>query len=335
MLWTFAGCHAVDLYTPVMQEKLATETGMPKELSKVSLPVYRVEPPDVLYVEMLKLVPYPPYRVDLYDVLQIQVLNSLPDQPINGYFLVEGEGIVSLGPPYGAVRVAGMTIAEATAEVSRKLQTVLQHPEVSIVLARSAGVQQLTGSYLVQPDGKLNLRGYGMVYVAGKTTDEVRCAIERQLSLYFDSPKVGVEVAGYNSKTYYVICAQYGLGDRFVRFPITGNETVLDALGSLHQMSSMASKTMWIARPHPNQNCDDILPIDWVAISRGGRAETNYQILPGDRLYVVDDKLMATDKYLAHFTNPIERMLQLGQLGGTTINSAQVLGRGYNRERRY
>ncbi|MEN6557189.1 MAG: hypothetical protein ABFC54_03310, partial [Thermoguttaceae bacterium] len=69
MLWTFAGCHAVDLYTPVMQEKLATETGMPKELSKVSLPVYRVEPPDVLYVEMLQLVPYPPYRVDLYDVL--------------------------------------------------------------------------------------------------------------------------------------------------------------------------------------------------------------------------------------------------------------------------
>ncbi|MEN6405154.1 MAG: polysaccharide biosynthesis/export family protein [Thermoguttaceae bacterium] len=335
IFWAIAGCHAVDLYSPVMQEKLATETAMPKELSKVSLPTYRVEPPDVLYLEMLKLVPHPPYRVELYDVLQIRVLGTLLDQPIDGYYLVEGEGIVSLGPPYGSVRVVGMTIEEATTEVTRRLQTILQHPDVSILLARSAGVQQLTGSYLVQPDGKLNLREYGMVYVSGKTLAEIRSAVERQLSLYFDSPHVGVDVMSYNSKSYFVILAQYGLGDRVQRCPITGNETVLDALGNLHQISSTASKTMWIARPRPKEVSDDVLPIDWVAISRGGRTDTNYQILPGDRLYIVDDKLMATDRYLARFTAPIERLLQIGSLGASTIHSAEVLGRNYNRERLY
>ena len=88
---------------------------------------------------MLKLVPLPPYRIDIYDVLQIRVLGTLLDQPIDGFFLVEGEGIVSLGPAYGTVRVVGMTIEEATEAITRKLQEVLAKPDVSVQLARTAG----------------------------------------------------------------------------------------------------------------------------------------------------------------------------------------------------
>ena len=39
----------------------------------ISLPAYEVEPPDLLSIEMLKLIPLPPYRVDIFDVLQIRV----------------------------------------------------------------------------------------------------------------------------------------------------------------------------------------------------------------------------------------------------------------------
>ena len=85
-------------------------------------PAYRVEPPDLLSIEMLKQIPLPPYRVDIYDVLQIRVMGTLPDQPIDGYFLVEAEGIVTLGPTYGRVRVAGMTIEEATEAITQATQ---------------------------------------------------------------------------------------------------------------------------------------------------------------------------------------------------------------------
>ena len=111
----------------------------------VSLPAYRIEPPDVLRIELVKLVPRPPYRIGAYDILQIDVLGTMPEQPINGYFLVEGEGFVTLGPAYGAVRVEGMTIDEATDAVTRHLQTILQRPAVSIRLSRSAETQQITG----------------------------------------------------------------------------------------------------------------------------------------------------------------------------------------------
>ena len=92
-----AGCHAVDFYTPTMQQPVPPALEPPRELSMMSLPTYRVEPPDILQIEMLKLVPLPPYRIDIYDVLQIRVLGTLLDQPIDGFFLVEGEGIVTPG----------------------------------------------------------------------------------------------------------------------------------------------------------------------------------------------------------------------------------------------
>ena len=57
------------------------------------------------------------------------------DQPIDGFFLVEGEGIVTLGPAYGRVRVAGMTVEEAAEAITRKLQEVLNKPDVSVQLA--------------------------------------------------------------------------------------------------------------------------------------------------------------------------------------------------------
>ena len=102
-----SGCHAVDFYHEPLQCPVSPALEPPRERSMVSLPTYRVEPPDILQIEMLKLVPLPPYRIDIYDVLQIRVLGTILDQPIDGFYLVEGEGIVSLGPAYGTVRRGG------------------------------------------------------------------------------------------------------------------------------------------------------------------------------------------------------------------------------------
>jgi polysaccharide biosynthesis/export protein len=335
-LWpALMGCHAIDLYTPSLEAPVPPELVPPRELSKVSLPTYRIEPPDILQIDVLKLVPRSPYRIEIYDVLQIRVLGTIQGQPINGYFLVEGEGIVTLGPAYGTVRIAGMTIEEATRDITRQLQMVLQRPDVSLQLARSADTQQLTAAYQVQPDGMVNLRRYGMVHVAGKTVTEVRQAIEQQLALYFDAPRVAVDVVGYRSKIYYVITVQPGIGDNIQRFPVTGNETVLDALGQTERMSSLSSKVMWVARrASADTESEEILPVNWEAIAGGGLTETNYQLLPGDRLYIVDEKLVAANSYLAKFATPIERLLNIASLGTSTVRNAETMGRDYNQYRR-
>ncbi len=328
------GCHAVDLYTPSLQAPVPPAMEPPRELSMVSLPTYRIEPPDLLRIEVLKLVPRPPCPIEPQDVLQIRVLGALQGEPISGLHLVEGEGNVNLGIPYGMVRVAGMTTAQATEEITRHLKSMLQQADVTVQLARSAAVEQISGLHLVQPDGTLNLGRYGMVHVAGKTVTETTLAVEEQMGHYFDSPRVGVEVAGYYSKDYCVIVAGTFAGEMVTRFPITGNETVLDALGRMGGVSRVSSRTMWVARPAPDAfGAEQILPVDWAAIARGGSTETNYQLLPGDRLFIVDDSLIAINNCVHTFTDPVTRLLSILVLSSDAVRNSQTLGRGYNANR--
>ncbi|MCS7306527.1 MAG: polysaccharide biosynthesis/export family protein [Thermoguttaceae bacterium] len=299
----------------------------PRELNKISLPAYRIEPPDVISIEMLKMIPIPPYRIEIYDVLAIRVLGTLLDQPIDGYYLVDADGTVDLGPAYGRVRIAGMTLEEARQTITRHLEAVLRQPEVSLQLARASGIQPVTGTYLVGPDGTINLRAYGTVRVAGMTLVEAKQAIERHLTQYFDSPEVAVDVVGYNSKVYYIITQGAGMGDNVIRVPITGNETVLDALSQVRGLSQLSSKQIWIARPAPPElGCQQILPVDWDAITQGGMTATNYQILPGDRIYIAQDEAMAWSNFISKIFTPVERVAGVAGLGASTIRQFQYLG---------
>ena len=329
-----AGCRAMDFYDSSLERPAPPELVPPYEMAMRSLPEYRIEPPDMLTIELLKLVPIPPYRVESYDVLQINVLGTLLDQPINGYFLVEAEGIVTLGPAYGTVRVAGMTIEEATDAIHRRLEQVLSKPDVSVQLAKTAGTAPVSGEYLVGPDGTINLREYGTLHVAGKTVSEIRLALQDHLRQYFDSPEAAVEVRQYNSKVFYVITQGAGMGDNIRRVPVTGNDTVLDALSAVGGLSQVSSTQVWVARPAPGGfGCEQILPVDYDAITRGGSASTNYQIMPGDRVFVAEDNVVALNTYLGKVTAPLERLLGLGSLGASATRGFQTLGRNYNRSR--
>jgi polysaccharide export outer membrane protein len=329
-----AGCQALDYYEPSMERQVPPAMEPPRELAKMSLPAYRLEPPDLVQLEVVKLVPLPPYRVETYDVLQINVVGTLLDQPINGLFLVEGEGTVNLGPAYGSVRIAGMTIPEATRTIDVHLRQVLKEPEVAVQLAQASGMQPLNGVYLIGPDGTLNLRQYGSVHVAGKTLVEAKLAVEEHLREYLDAPVVWLDVTSYNSKVYYIITEGAGQGDSVVRVPVTGNETVLDAIAQVHGLSQMSSKRIWIARPAPGGfGCEQILPIHWDDITRGGLAATNYQIMPGDRVFIAEDSTVALTNYLAKITGPVERVLGFSSLGVSTVREYQTLGRHYNQGR--
>jgi polysaccharide export outer membrane protein len=326
-----AGCRAVDLHNDLLEPPLAPTMMPPSEKHRVSLPTYRIEPPDVINIEMLKVVPLPPYRADVYDVLQIRVTNVLPDQPIDNYYIVEAEGVVNLGPSYGTVRVVGMTIEEISKSIEQKLVRNFLNADVSVQLARVSSTQQLTAQYLVGPDGTINLRRYGLVQVAGLTVTEARLAIQKHLSQYLDSPELSVDVGAYNSKTYYVITQGAAVGDNVRRFPITGNETVLDAIAQVNGLSQLSSTHIWIARPAPgNFNCEQIMPVDWVAITQGGATGTNYQVLPGDRIFIEQDQMVALNNIVSKIISPFERVVGFVSLGSQTIRSTQTMGREYN-----
>ncbi len=331
LLALLAGCQTVKVPDNVLDQPVAPALAPPRELCKVSLPTYRIEPPDVINIEMPRLVPLPPYRAEVYDVLTIHVSNALSDQPIDNYFRVEAEGVVNLGPAYGSVRVVGMTLDECKRAIEGKLGQVVREPEVSVQLAQVFGAQQVTGQYWVGPDGTINLRQYGVVHLAGLTVTEARLVLQKHLAQFVDSPQLSVEVVGYNSKAYYVITQGAGVGDNLRRFAITGNETVLDAISQINGLSQLSSTKIWIARPAPgNMACEQILPVDWAAITQGGSAATNYQVMPGDRVFIAQDELVTLNNMVSKVVSPFERAMGFLGLSSSTVRGFQTLGRDYN-----
>jgi polysaccharide export outer membrane protein len=300
---------------------------VPRELSKIALPDYVIEPPDVLLIDAVKIVPKAPYRIESLDLLAIQVAGALPDRPIEGEIMVEPGGTIDLGPPYGPLRVAGMGVEQAEAAIREHLLQFLKEPEVSLSLAQIAGSQQIAGEHLVGPDGRVTLGGYGKVFVTGMTQEQARQAIESHLSQFLETPEVAVDVFAYNSKVYYVITEGAGQGDGVDRFPITGNETVLDALAQINGLQEVSSKRIWVARPSPyGSSCDQVLPVDWHAVSQRGDATTNYQILPGDRIFIAQDRLMATSNALGKVSAPLQRIFGTTLMGTYTAKTVKFFG---------
>lgn len=325
------GCHSFPMGNkcckpPKFDPCCLPDVPVPKELNKVSLPPYVIEAPDILVIDAIRVIPRPPYLVEPMDVLY---LNANPEtvlktDPINGLYPVDPDGTIDLGPNYGGkVRVADLTTDDIQKAVTAKLKQFVREPQLTVSLAQSRGVQQIAGQHIVRPDGTVGLGSYGSVYVAGMTIAQAKAAIEAHLSKYLYKPEVAIDVFSYNSKHYYVITDFAGAGEQVVRLPHTGNETVLDAVSMIGGLSAVSSRKLWVARPAPSDCAggDQILPVDWCGITQKGQVKTNYQILPGDRIYILAQPLTKFDTYYARITAPVYRTMGLALYGATTYQT--------------
>ena len=298
-------------------------TDIPRELNKVSIPAYRVEAPDILSIESVNNIRPARDPLRAGDDLFIRASNTLPPDPtadpvqnefkqISGSYRVQTDGTVDLGPEYGSVVVEGLTVRDAKIAIDRHLRedAGLNDPKVAVSLPNVNGKQMISGEHMIRPDGTVSLGIYGSVYVNGMTLDEVKLTIEEHLARSIHQPEVLVDVLAYNSKVIYVLTDGGGSGESVVRLPFTGNETVLDAMSQIDGLSEVSSKNIWVARPGP-PGCQvaQTMPVDWRAITRDAVVTTNYQLLPGDRIYIKADPMIATDTFIAKFTVPMSRIL--------------------------
>jgi len=343
----FAGCtspikHDFDPFAH------AATYDVPRELQKATLPAYRVEPPDVLLVEVahnirssnepIKAGDDLTIRADLpgenatqsaQNTANLGVIGLTDYHLINGFYRVQADGTIDLGPIYGSVRVVGMLPDGARQVLANHLRTTsgIADVKASVSYADVGGRQVIAGEHLVRPDGQISLGIYGNLRVAGMTLDQVADLVTAHLQRYLSDPQVRVDVLGYNSKVFYIVTDGAGAGERVDRIPFTGNETVLDAVAQIQGLSDISSKRVWVARPAP-PGCagSQVMMVDWRGITQDGLTATNYQILPGDRVYIKADDLVALDNWLVRVTTPIERVLGGVLLGAGTYN--RVLNAG-------
>jgi polysaccharide export outer membrane protein len=168
---------------------------------------------------------------------------------------------------------------------------VVEPPDELEVSVRPVALELLQTTVTVQSDGVIDLGFYGDVYVAGLTLDQVEAKVAAQLAAIATQRRLAIRepvqasvrlVNGTQSKRYYVLGTVSNQGS----FPVTGNETVLDAILQAGLRSNSLPEKAYLVRPHPAGGPDQILRIDWFGIKVRGDTLTNYQIFPGDRIVV-------------------------------------------------
>jgi len=99
------GCRTWYGLNPVPAKAVgAPPSYVPTELNKVSLPPYVIEPPDILLVDALRIVPKEPFHIEPLDILQVDAEGTLFDAPIHGLYQVEPGGMLNLGAAYRWMR---------------------------------------------------------------------------------------------------------------------------------------------------------------------------------------------------------------------------------------
>ena len=171
------------------------------------------------------------------------------------------------------------------------------------------------GDQTIMPDGMISLGKYGQHQAAGKTLgqlqDEIQDIVDRyeqrrrdeattsrrletaspsdripETPLQDVQPDVGpitVRLIGLESLGYYVLGEVNSPG----RFVLTGRETVLDAIIEAGGITDEANRHQ-IILSRPSSPCGErvVVPICYDHITQLGDTSTNYQIRPGDRVFV-------------------------------------------------
>jgi protein involved in polysaccharide export with SLBB domain len=168
---------------------------------------------------------------------------------------------------------------------------------------------RLPGDQPVLTDGTINLGRYGQLVVAGKTVPEIEADIRTQVQAYLaaqprcparpgappepgteprlpepgDVGPITVRIVTRVSKVYYVLGEVNAPG----ALTLNGRETVLDGILAAGGLTERASRrNIILCRPTQPDSCRVVLPIFYNEIVQLGDTSTNYQLAPGDRIYV-------------------------------------------------
>jgi polysaccharide export outer membrane protein len=143
---------------------------------------------------------------------------------------------------------------------------------------------RLPGDQPVLPDGTINLGQYGRLQVAGKTVEQIQAEIQPLVEAKTkDAGPITVRLVTRLSKVFYVLGEVNAPGS----FSINGYETVLDAIVAAGGLTENASRRNIILSRPTKPGCPRIvLPICYDDIVQAGDTSTNYQIRPGDRIFV-------------------------------------------------
>jgi protein involved in polysaccharide export with SLBB domain len=165
---------------------------------------------------------------------------------------------------------------------------VVEPGDTLLVLpARLDSPLRLPGDQLVLQDGTIDLGEFGRPVVAGRTVPQIEAEVQRLIAAKAKDKQeeslVNVRLVGRVSKVFYVLGEVNAPG----AFPLSGRETVLDGIIAAGGITRRANtKKVILSRPTQPDGCRVVLPVCYDNVVQLGDTSTNYQLLPGDRIFI-------------------------------------------------
>lgn len=174
-------------------------------------------------------------------------------------------------------------------ELAKELHPAFVVEPGDVLLVQPADLDaplRLPPDQTVLADGTIDLGVYGRPVAAGKTLPQIEAEVKQIVHAREkgkDATAVTVRLIGRNSKVYYVLGEVNAPG----AFPINGRETVLDGIIAAGGITRRASEqNVVLSRPTPPDGCRVVFPVCYTNIVQLGDTTTNYQLQPGDRIFV-------------------------------------------------
>jgi polysaccharide biosynthesis/export protein len=192
-------------------------------------------------------------------------------------------------PDAKAIRNSAPVPAPVPRELAKELFSSYVVEPGDVLLVQPADLDapvRLPPDQTVLADGTIDLGIYGRPVVAGKTQELITADV-KQLINAKEKPKdpiaITVRLIGRNSQVFYVLGEVNAPG----AFPITGFDTVLDGIIKAGGVTRRASEqNIVMSRPTLPEGCRLVYPVCYPQIVQLGDTSTNYQLQPGDRIYV-------------------------------------------------
>jgi polysaccharide biosynthesis/export protein len=162
------------------------------------------------------------------------------------------------------------------------LVAVYGHPELSIApySGSLSGENGRLAGLAIDNDGTIQFPLIGSVQVAGKTAEELRAFLERELVAYVKEPKVTVQVVFNGSIRYYLLGQFSNPGLKFSDRPLRLLEAL--SLGGSIQLERASLRTAYVVRGGKR------LPIDFRRLVLEGDLKQNIKLRAGDLVLVPD-----------------------------------------------
>ena len=145
---------------------------------------------------------------------------------------------------------------------------------VSIMVWRE---KEMSGMFVVRPDGRITLPLAGEIMVSELTPEQVQSKVVELYSKFINKPEVSVSLARVGSKKYYLV----GQVMRTGTFPLVVPINVLEAINSAGGFQEYANKKKVIILRGDKQ-----LKFNYAEVIKGKNMAQNIQVENGDHIIV-------------------------------------------------